>query len=66
MLQFRNLCFEFENGKLFLTQLGNLSGLHSRIAEVQLAGENKITDMGTKMVKSSPMMIPTPCVLCRL
>lgn len=56
MLQFRNLCFEIENGKLFLTQLGNLSGLHSRIAEVQLAGENKITDMGTKMVKSSEGM----------
>lgn len=56
MLQFRNLSFEIENGKLFLTRLGNLSGLHSRIAEVQLAGENKVTDMGTKMVKSSEGM----------
>ena len=53
MIEFKNLTFEIEDGKIFLSRIGNLSGLHSRIAEVQLAGENKITDMGVKMVNSS-------------
>ena len=53
MLAFHNLSFEIRNDKIFLTKLGNLSPLNSKIAEVQLAGGNKVTDMGTKMVKSS-------------
>ena len=53
MIQFNNVTFKIEDGKVFLTRIGNLSGLHSPIAEVQLAGENKITDMGLKMANSS-------------
>ena len=53
MLEFRQLSFEMEENKLFLTRMGNLSGLHSAIAEVQVAGENKDTHMGAKMVSSS-------------
>lgn len=53
MLIFKNLTFEMKEDRIFLTRIGNLSNLNSRIAEVQLSGENKITDMGTKMVNSS-------------
>ena len=53
MISFKNLNFQIENNKVFLCDFGLLHGLKSRIAEVQLAGGNKITDMGTKMVNSS-------------
>ena len=53
MITFANLAFEIENGKIFLTKIGNLSGLRSRIVEVQISGGNKNTDTGTKMVNSS-------------
>ena len=53
MIEFKNLTFDVRDGKIFLTRMGNLTDLHSRIAEVQLAGENKVTDMGAKMVNSS-------------
>ena len=53
MLKFKNLTFEIQGDKILLTQIGGLSDLRSRIAEVQIAGENKNTDMGAKMVNSS-------------
>ena len=53
MIQFHNLEFQIQNDRIYLKRIGNLYGLHSCIAQVQIAGENKITDMGTKMVNSS-------------
>ena len=53
MITFKNLTFVTEDNKIFLTSLGNLKNLHSGIAQVQVTGGNKITDMGTKMVNSS-------------
>ena len=53
MIEFKNLAFEIGEGKIFLNCIGNLFGLHSRIADVHLVGENKVTDMGAKMANSS-------------
>lgn len=53
MINFKNLSFEIRDNKIYLTGIGNLTGLESFIAQVQVAGENKVTDMGTKMVNSS-------------
>lgn len=53
MFEFRNSAFEIQDDKILLTKIGNLTSLHSPIAQVQIAGENKVTDMGTKMVNSS-------------
>lgn len=53
MLQFKNLTFEENNGPCLLTGIGNLEGLESRFVEVQVAGENKETHMGNKLVSSS-------------
>lgn len=53
MIKFKNLTFKTENKMVFLTDFGPLHDLNSRIAEVQISGGNKVTDMGTKMVNSS-------------
>lgn len=53
MIYHENLAYEIIDGKFILREFGPLKGLSSRIAEVQLAGGNKVTDMGTKMVNSS-------------
>jgi len=53
VIQFHNLEFQEENGRLFLTKFGNQEQLHSGFAEVTVAGENKETHLGTKLVCSS-------------
>ena len=53
MLNFRNLSFEIAEGKICISELGNLKNLHSNFVEVQIAGENKPTHMGVKMASSS-------------
>ena len=51
---FANIGFEIGNGKIFITEVGNLAkGIARPFAEVQIAGENKITHMGVKMINSS-------------
>ena len=51
---FANLTFEILNGKIFLTRIGSFNKVtHRPFAEVQIAGENKISHMGVKMVCSS-------------
>ena len=53
MLKFKNLEFNIQDGKIFITKCGNLENLNSPFAEVHIAGENKDTHMGAKMVLSS-------------
>ena len=53
MLTFKNLSFEIKDNKILVTKMGNLADLHSNFAEVQIAGENKMSHMGAKMVASS-------------
>ena len=53
MLDFRNISFEITDGKIRITRFGNLENLHSNFAEVQIAGENKISYMGAKMACTS-------------
>ena len=51
---FANIDFEIINDKIFITQVGNFAkGIARPFAEVQIAGENKITHMGVKMINSS-------------
>ena len=38
MIEFKNIAFAVEDNKLYLTKLGNLQGLHTGIAQVQVAG----------------------------
>lgn len=53
-IRFQNLLFQITDGKLRLTDCGHF---HSErglgIAEVQIAGENKPTHMGAKLIRSS-------------
>lgn len=58
-IQFHNLEFKVEDGKLRLTRFGNLQGLDSRTVEVQIAGENKPSYMGVKLCRSSEGMRAT-------
>lgn len=53
MVKRKNVSFEVVDGMVFISELGDLKNLHSNFAEVQIAGENKNTDMGGKMVHSS-------------
>lgn len=48
-----NLKFKIENDVIKLVKCGNMENLQSRFAEVQLAGGNKDSHMGVKMVNSS-------------
>ena len=51
---FANISFEIVNERIFITQVGNFAkGIYRPFAEVQIAGENKITHMGVKMINSS-------------
>ena len=50
---FKDLAFEIIDSKILLTRCGNISFAGYGFAEVQIAGENKDTHMGAKMVKSS-------------
>ena len=53
MLQFKNICFTMEDSKIKLDSIGTLSGLNSNFVEIQVAGQNKDSHMGAKMVRSS-------------
>jgi len=53
-IKFGLMTFLIENGNIFLTQVGNfVNNEKRRFCEVQIAGENKISHMGVKMVNSS-------------
>ena len=48
------LKFEVINDKVFLTEAGNcVKGIQRSFVEVQIAGENKVSHMGVKMINSS-------------
>lgn len=53
MLQFKNLSFSLEENIIKLQKAECFSALDSGIVQVQIAGENKDTHMGAKMVNSS-------------
>ena len=54
VINFANLNFEVVNGKVFLTEAGNcIKGISRPFVEVQIAGENKISHWGVKMINSS-------------
>lgn len=52
-ITFKSLTFSEDEGALLLTACGNQKDLHSCFAEVTVAGENKKTHMGSKLVSSS-------------
>ena len=53
MLQFKNLSFSITDNVLKLQKADYFSALDSGIVQVQIAGENKDTHMGAKLVNSS-------------
>ncbi len=53
MLEFHNIRFNLEAEKIKIADFGCLTGLNSGFAEVQVAGENKNTHLGVKMIRSS-------------
>ena len=53
MLEFHNIRFTIEEQKIKIADFGCLTGLNSGFAEVQIAGENKNTHLGAKMIRSS-------------
>ena len=53
MLQFKDLIFTTENNTVKLKDLNCFSKLDSGFVQVQIAGENKNTHLGAKMVRSS-------------
>ncbi len=52
-MQYRNIGFSVEEDRITLAQLGALTGLGGPFAEVQVAGEDKDTHIGGKMVHTS-------------
>ena len=53
MLNFKNLKFQLNDEKITLEELNKFCNLNSGFVQVQIAGENKNTHMGAKMVRSS-------------
>ena len=53
MLSFKHLSFQEADGKILLSKIGKLENLESPFVEVQIAGENKISHMGNKLVSTS-------------
>lgn len=53
MLQHKNISFTFNGNEIFLKDFGNFKDLNTKFVQVQIAGENKDTHMGIKMVNSS-------------
>ena len=47
------LTFKIENGRIFVSDCGGITTGNRRFAEVQIAGENKISHMGVKMINSA-------------
>ena len=53
-IRFANLRFDIVEDKIFLTEVGNLAKSENRgFCEIQIAGENKVSHMGVKMINSS-------------
>ena len=51
---FGKLKFDIINDKIFITEAGNcIKGISRPFAEVQIAGENKVSHYGVKMINSS-------------
>ena len=55
-LDFYALSFEIADGEIWLRRCGSRENIYSRFAQVQVAGENKNTHMGAKMVNSSEVL----------
>ncbi len=53
MIDFKNLTFSIEDNTIKLQNADSFTALDSGIVQVQIAGENKGTHMGAKMVRSS-------------
>ncbi len=53
MLNFHNISFKIQDEKIRISDVGNLTGLNSGFAEIQIAGENKDSHSGAKMIHSS-------------
>ena len=53
MLHHKNISFTFKDDEIFLKNFGNFKDLDTKFVQVQIAGENKDTHMGIKMVNSS-------------
>ena len=53
MLQFQNLTFSTRENVIKLQKVDRFSDIDSGFVEIQVAGENKDTHMGAKMVRSS-------------
>ncbi|MBO7217548.1 MAG: alpha-galactosidase [Clostridia bacterium] len=53
MINFKNISFEIEEDKLYLTDIGNAHNLKSGIAEVHISGGMKKTHRGIKLCDSS-------------
>ena len=53
MLKFKNMLFSCKNANIVLEKLWCFCDLDSGFVQVQIAGENKDTHMGAKMVRSS-------------
>lgn len=53
MISFRNITFSIEDQKIKISKFGNLTDLNSGFVEVQVAGENKDSHSGAKMIHSS-------------
>ena len=53
MIDFKNISFEIEDGRVFLTRIGNLHGLKSEICQVHISGGIKKTHKGVKLCDSS-------------
>ena len=53
MLHHKNISYTFKDDEIFLKNFGNFKDLDTKFVQVQIAGENKDTHMGIKMVNSS-------------
>ena len=54
MFQFKDLTFEISDDKIYLARVGNIAVSDGNgFCEVQIAGENKNSHLGVKMINSS-------------
>lgn len=53
MISIDNISFSIEDNKIRIEDFGCFHSLNSHFCEVQIAGENKDTHMGAKMIRSS-------------
>lgn len=53
MLEFHNIQFITDEHTIKIANIGNIKNVNSGFAEIQIAGENKNTHLGSKMIRSS-------------